>query len=288
MHFFAKARSQAKSHWSNCISYFVTVPKYWAVFSLSIQQELYYRESFLMERVRSLTVIIAFYAFWSAIFQGRDQFLGYSKSQMFTYVLGMNILRALVFSDKTWELMREINTGKISSYLIRPISYIGFCLSRDAADKATQFLSSILEVALAVWIFKIPLYIPASFLTLAAFALTLTLAIVLYFLMSYWVATFAFWTSESAGPRFCFELFMEFSSGAFFPLDVLPKMVQTVFGVLPFASLLFFPLNVFLERITGTDFLKGLLIQVFWIAVFAWTARKVWNKGLKAYGAEGG
>ena len=262
--------------------------KYWAVFSLSIQQEIYYRASFLMERARSITVIIAFYAFWSAVFEGRDQFLGYSRSQMFTYVLGMNVLRALVFSDKTWELMREINTGKISSYLMRPISYVGFCLSRDAADKATQFLSSILEVALAVWILKIPLYIPSHLFTLAAFAATLSLAVILYFLMSYLVATFAFWTSESGGPRFCFELFLEFSSGAFFPLDVLPKMVQTLFGILPFASLLFFPLNVFLERITGVDFLQGLVIQVFWVAVFAWAARRVWQKGLKAYGAEGG
>src|SRR5206468_3101175 len=114
--------------------------------SLSVQQELYYRASFLMDRARSITIIIAFYAFWSAIFQDRAQLLGYNKSQMFTYILGMNVLRSLVFTDKTWEVIYEINTGRISSYLVRPISYIGFCISRDAADKVSQLMSAILEI----------------------------------------------------------------------------------------------------------------------------------------------
>ena len=184
--------------------------------------------------------------------------------------------------------MKEFNVVKVLSFLRRPISYVGFCLSRDAADKATQLVSSVLEVALAVWLLKIPLYWPANPATFAVFALTLALAVVLYFLMSYLVATFAFWTSESAGPRFCFELFLEFSSGAFFPLDVLPKIFQTVFSFLPLASLLYFPLNVFLERITGPLLVRGLWVQVFWAVIFAWAARRVWERGLKAYGAEGG
>ncbi|OGR82705.1 MAG: hypothetical protein A2901_04595 [Elusimicrobia bacterium RIFCSPLOWO2_01_FULL_54_10] len=262
--------------------------KYWAVFSLSVQQQFYHRASFFLERLRSIIVIIVFFAFWSAVFEGRDHLLGYSRSQMFTYILGMNILRALVYSDKTWELMYEINTGKISSYLMRPISYVGFCLSRDAADKSTQLVSAVLEVVVALWIIKIPLYFPAHPAALLGFILALGLAVTLYFLMSYCVASLAFWTSESAGPRFCFELFLEFSSGAFFPLDVLPRVLLTVFSVLPFASLLYFPLNVFLERIEGVYFWRGIGIQIFWIALFAWAARKLWKKGLKDYGAEGG
>ncbi len=262
--------------------------KYWAIFSLSVQQELTYRASFLMERARSITIIIAFYAFWSAIFQGRSTLLGYTQSQMFTYILGMNILRALVFSDKTWELIYEINTGKISSYLIRPISYIGFCLSRDAADKVTQLISSILEICFAVWLFKIPLYAPAGLSTLLLFVLALFLALILYFLMSYAVGALAFWTAESAGPRFCFELFLEFSSGAFFPLDVLPAALKHAFEILPFSSLLYFPINIFLDRLSPENIVNGLLIQIVWIGFFAALTRFVWLKGLRAYCADGG
>lgn len=262
--------------------------KYYAVFSLTIQQELYYSASFIVDRARSITIIIAFYAFWSAIFQDRAELLGYTRSQMFTYILGMNVLRALVFSDKQWDIIREINTGKISSYLIRPISYVGFSMSRDLADKFTQMLSSILEVMIAIWLLKIPLYAPQSAWTLPAFLCAVFLAVVLYFLMSYTVSAVAFWTAESGGPRFCFELFLEFSSGAFFPLDVLPGILKTTFEILPFSSLLYFPLNVYLERMSFPMIVQGIVIQVFWIGCFACLARYVWMKGLRAWGAEGG
>lgn len=263
--------------------------KYRAVFSLSLQQEFHYRASFLMDRARSITIVIAFYAFWSTIFQERTELLNYSKSQMFTYVLGMNILRALVFSDKTWEMAREINTGRISYYLIRPISYIGYASSKDIANKVTNSVSSLIEVLLAIWILSIPLYIPSKTLfTLFCFTITVFLAMILYFLMSYSVCTLAFWTAESGGPRFCFELFLEFMAGAFFPLDVLPATVKTLFQFLPFSSLIYFPLNVFLERMTTTDFIYGLMNQLLWIFVFLFVIRIVWNKGLRAYAAQGG
>src|SRR3990167_9281341 len=139
---------------------FLKFPKYWAVFSLSLQRMFSFRASFLMDRARSITILIAFYAFWSALFQDRAELLGYTKSQMFTYVLGMNVLRALVFSDKTWEIIREINTGKISAYLIRPISYVGYSISRDLSDKVMSLSSAILEVLLAILVLAIPLYVP--------------------------------------------------------------------------------------------------------------------------------
>lgn len=265
-----------------------SLEKYWSVFSISFQQEITHRASFLMDRARSITIVVAFYAFWSAIFQNRSDLLGYSKSKMFTYVLGMNVLRALVFSDKTWEIIREINVGKISSYLIRPISYIGFSLSRDAVDKLTNLVSSLIEVSLAVWILSIPLYHPQRPATCALFSLSVILAILLYFLMSYAVSALAFWTAESGGPRFCFELFLEFAAGAFFPLDVLPPVLKQSFQFLPFASLLYFPLSIFLERASVAILVQGFLVQIFWIAVMGFLTRFIWTRGLRIYSAQGG
>jgi len=262
--------------------------KYGSVFAITLQHELYYSASFLMDRARSITIIIAFYAFWTAIFQDRTDLLGYSKSQMMTYILGMNILRALIFSDKTWEIIREINTGKISAYLIRPISYIGYSVSRDAVDKLTNLLSAVVEVALVVWILNVPIYIPKSGSTIFYFLIAVPLALFLYFFMVYAISALAFWTAESAGPRFCFELFLEFASGAFFPLDVLPATLRGIFHALPFASLIYFPLNIFLERISYTQLLQGFLVQGFWMMVLFGTTKWIWYKGMKNYSADGG
>lgn len=266
----------------------VPLYKYWSVFALSLQQEFYYRASFLMERARSITIIVAFYAFWSAIFQDRAELAGYNRSEMFTYILGMNVLRAFIFSDKTWDVIREINTGKISSYLLRPISYIGYCVSRDLAEKVTHLMSAAVEVSIVVWLLKVPLTYPASAQGWGQFALSVALAMALYFLMSYAVSALAFWTAESGGPRFCFELFLEFASGAFFPLNILPDALRKTFEILPFAPLLYFPLNVFMGKLDAAAFARGIAVQLIWIAVFAFLARVIWKRGLQVYSAEGG
>jgi ABC-2 type transport system permease protein len=184
--------------------------------------------------------------------------------------------------------MAEAPEEHLNPYLIRPISYIGYSLSRDAADKTLHLLSSILEVTAAVWILRMPLYRPQSAETFILFAASVLGAMTLYFLMSYAVSAFAFWTAESAGPRFCFELFLEFASGAFFPLDVLPQTLRHVFETLPFATVLYFPLNIFLERASPADIVRGFTIQIFWIAVLFLATKWTWSRGLKVYAAEGG
>src|SRR4051794_7672792 len=91
--------------------------KYLFVFSLYWQQGLQQRASFFMERLRALIVLISFYYFWTALLAHRTSFAGYDRSQIITYVLGMNVLRGLVFSSQTWELSWEINRGQIAGYL---------------------------------------------------------------------------------------------------------------------------------------------------------------------------
>ena len=262
--------------------------KYIAVYTLSLQQELYQSATFLMDRARSITIVIAFFGFWSAVFKDRTELLGYTQTQMFTYVMGMNVLRALVFSDKTWEILREINTGKISAYLIRPISYLGYSISRDLADKTAQAVSSLLEITFAALILGITFYRPPSAIYFIYAFVAVLLAIILYFLMTYSVAALSFWTAESMGPRFCFELFVEFAAGAFFPLDILPPTLKRIFEIMPFASLLHFPLNVYLNRIHSEALMQGFCTQIFWILFFFILTRWIWNKGIKIYGADGG
>src|SRR6266850_1092032 len=78
--------------------------KYWFVYLMFWQEGLQQRASFFMERFRALVLLISFYYLWSALLAHRSSFAGYNRSQMITYVLGMNILRSLVFASRTYEI----------------------------------------------------------------------------------------------------------------------------------------------------------------------------------------
>src|SRR5262249_31656567 len=112
-------------------------------------------------------------------------------------------------------------------------------------------------------------------------------AVILNFLLSFMVGCWGFWTAESGGARFCLELILEFSAGAFFPLDVLPTTIQAVLKHLPSPYLVFFPLNLFLERIPAAEIGAGFLTQALWILGLALLTRLVWIRGLRAYAAQG-
>src|SRR3984885_1485680 len=189
--------------------------KYWCVFSIYWQEGLSKRASFLMERFRALVVIISFYYFWSALLKNKTSFAGYDRTQMITYVLGMSVLRSLVFATRTEEIAGEINHGRLSSYLLKPVNFMLYTLFRDLSEKSINLVSSIIEVFGLIMLFHVKLHWPPDAQSWLLFLISIVGATWLYFILSFMTGCWGFWTSESWGPRFLLELFLEFTAGAF-------------------------------------------------------------------------
>jgi ABC-2 type transport system permease protein len=51
--------------------------------------------------------------------------------------------------------------------------------------------------------------------------------------------------------------------------------------------MIFFPVEVYLGKITGIELVQGFIISALWAGVLYLIMRYVWNKGLKAYQAFG-
>ena len=262
--------------------------KYATAYGIALQQVLQRRSTLLMDRVGGIAVIVSLYYFWRALLGDKAQFLGYSRQQMLSYVLAMNVLRSFVFTGRGWELVGEISTGRISSYLVRPISYHGYSLALDLAQKTVHVLASFLEVGVLILVVGAPVYLPHRASSWLMFPLAVALSSLLFFFLEFIVASLAFWTSESGGPLFCFELFLQFAAGTFFPLDVLPRALQKALAFTPFPYMVFFPINIYLERPLPAGAPATILIEAAWLGALIWAALAVWRLGLDNYAAEGG
>jgi len=261
--------------------------KYWFIFSIYWQEGLSRRASFIMERFRALVVLISFYYFWSALLKHRTSFVGYDRTQMITYVLGMNVLRSLVFATRTEEIAGEINHGRLSAYLLKPVNFMFYTLFRDLSEKSINFVSSIIEVLGLMWIFGVKIQWPPNLSYWLLFIAAILGAMWLYFILSFMTGCWGFWTSESWGPRFLLELFLEFTAGVFFPLDVLPNLAQQIIKCFPSPYLVFFPLQIFLGRLDASQIVHGFLVQAFWILAISGLARWVWSRGMQNYSSAG-
>ncbi|MEK7390297.1 MAG: ABC-2 family transporter protein [Elusimicrobiota bacterium] len=262
--------------------------KYLIAYSIALQETLQRRSTLIMDRLGGFAVVISLYSFWIALIGDKSSFLGYSRSEMLTYVLLLNILRSFVFAGRGWQLVGEISSGRISSYLVRPISYHGYALSLDLAQKSVHLVSAILEVSLLAALVRGQLFIPADPATWLLFTASVVVSSLLFFFLEFLVSSLAFWTSESGGPLFCFELFLQFAAGAFFPLDVLPEGLRRALEITPFPYMVYFPIRLFLQKITPAQALHLLTLETAWLFAVAAAALFVWRRGVRSYAAEGG
>lgn len=262
--------------------------KYLTAYAISLQETLQRRSTLIMDRVGGFAVILSLYSFWTALLGDKPGFMGYTRAEMLTYVLVINVLRSLVFTGRGWQLVGEISSGKISSYLIRPLGYSAYALSLDLAQKSVHVASAVLEVALLSALTRGALFLPRDPAAWLLFAASAALASLLFFYMEFTVSCLAFWTSESGGPLFCFELFLTFAAGAFFPLDVLPDGLRRLLSATPFPYMAYLPARVFLEKVTAAEGLRLLAVEAAWLAAVVAVSRLVWRAGVNSYAAEGG
>ena len=80
---------------------------------------------------------------------------------------------------------------------------------------------------------------------------------------------------------------VEFFSGSLFPIDILPVLAQKIIMATPFPYMIFFPVEVYLGKITGPALIQGFLISFVWVAILLFAMKFVWDRGLKSYQALG-
>jgi ABC-2 type transport system permease protein len=143
-------------------------------------------------------------------------------------------------------------------------------------------------VACVLWWFRAYLRLPEVPLTWVAFALSVTMAGLLQFFLAYALAMLAFWILEISTVVFILYSFEYFLSGQIFPLDIMPAWLQGFVRWSPFTYELFFPVQIYMERVHGFALWRGLAVQAGWVTAMWMIATMMWRRGVSRYQAVGG
>ena len=263
---------------------------YLSVFKISFKQEFAYRLNFIMWRVRNVIQIFVVFYLWETVFTASGMTLfGYDKPKILTYVFGLIIVRAFVLSARAVDVAGEIARGDLNNYLVKPIDYFKYWLTRDLASKALNLFFAFFETLFLLYILKPPFFIQTNPVLISAFLVSLVFAMLIFFCSLFIVSAVPFWTPEAAwGAQFLFSaILVEFLSGALFPLDVLPIILQRILSFLPFQYLIYFPIQVYLGKVQGQEVIKGILVSGMWVLILYSLMKIVWRRGLKSYDAYG-
>ncbi len=263
--------------------------KYIKVFNVSWQNEFTYRLNFILWRIRNLLRFLMTYFLWSGIFIGQRQIFGYSQEQIITYVFLVLIVQTFVTSAPSQDnIGGEIANGDLSNYLLKPVSYIKYWFTRDLASKLFNLFFAVFEITLLWLIFRPAVFFPAQVLSIAGFFLSVTAAVFINYFLSLVARFVTFWTPENTwGIAFVVLVLIEILGGGIFPLDVLPKPAFFALQLTPFPYLVYFPIAIFVGKVTGLYLIQVLLQSYVWVFMLYWVMMKIWQVGLKVYGSEG-
>jgi len=257
-----------------------------------LQNNLTYRFNFLARSLFSLIPLVAILYVWQAIYRGKtpgESVGAYTLAEMISYYLLVTIVDALTaVNEDDWQIAADIKDGNISQFLLKPIDYLAYRLCLFSAGRLAYMAVAALPLALFILCFKKYFVFPPDLPTLLLFLLSTVLTALLQFFTSYAMAMLAFWVLEVSTFIFILFAFEYIASGHLFPLDILPPALQHVLAYTPFPYQMYFPVTIYMGKITGTALAHGLFIQALWVAGAYFIARAAWARGIRKYSAVGG
>jgi ABC-2 type transport system permease protein len=265
--------------------------KYWHVINIGIQNNLAYRVNFLARALFGLIPLTAMLYLWRSIYEGKGgaAVAGFSLAQMLSYYLVVQIVDALTaVNEDDWQIATDIKDGNISQFLLKPVNYLWYRLCLFVAGRLTYLTVAAIPLGLFIAWHHEHFVLPQSFGVLGLFMVSLVLTALLQFLMSYAMASLAFWMQEVSTFIFIFYAFEYLASGHLFPLDVLPAGLRAVLFCTPFPYQLYFPVSIYMGKAQGEALWSGFAMQAAWVLIAYGVARIVWARGLRKYSAVGG
>jgi ABC-2 type transport system permease protein len=266
--------------------------KYWHVLSIGLQNNLTYRFNFLARTLFGLIPLTAVLLLWRTIYSakgGGATVASYTLAQMISYYLLVTVVDALTaVNEDDWQIATDIKDGNISQFLLKPVDYLWFRLWLFVSGRLTYIAVAFLPLSLLVLYLRQYFVLPADGATVGCFAVSLALTALLQFFLSYMMAMLAFWVLEVSTFIFMLYAFEYIASGHLFPLDILPPALERALYFTPFPYQLYFPVGIYMGKVTGAERAVGLLIQTGWVVAAYALARFAWHRGIKRYGAAGG
>ncbi len=232
------------------------------------------------------------YFIWKAVFlaSGESTFMGFTMTDMTLYVFLANIVGFLTNTDSTQALAEEIREGNIIMRMIKPVNVDLSLLATELGDKIVMTTFIFLPVMVGVEIYRYVVlgYVAFNILMFLAFVVSVVLSYILSFYLNLLFGYLAFWLMNIWGFSILKGSIIKFFSGSLIPLAFFPEVVRQVFEQLPFASMVYTPVMIYMGKIQGADLAIALAKQFVWVLVFIGLAQILWQWAKKRLAVQGG
>lgn len=233
--------------------------------------------------ITPLGLVIQFFI-WSAVYNNRTSFQGFSLNQMLLYYVVSAMIGLIVFDFAEWNLQMLIQTGKLTTFMLRPMVHMRFALYQKIGHRLLSFWIEVIPVGL---ISMLILHIYPKTHNLFWSIISVALGFLMTFFINYSIGILAFWVVKNGSLRGTFGIISAISAGVYFPLVLFPHWLQNVLFLLPFQYMTYVPVCVFLGSYklgnVSLSIAQIVLVQGIAVILMYMVSKILWHFGSKKY-----
>lgn len=266
----------------------MSLNKYAEVAKIEFLNGLAYFYEFLAGAGFIAIILFVFYNMWSVVykFSGTAIISGFSFATMMYFLL---MSESVTFTDGDKrvgkKISEEIKSGEIAYSLNKPYNFIAYNYAYYIGPTFTSiFITFVLGFALFALLVGLPAVNPAiiPFVTL-----TVVFSVTINFLIYLSIGLLSLWFEDISAFLWMQQKFVFILGGMLLPLEFFPKILQDIAINLPFAYIAYAPAKLFVS-FSIEFFIQTVLMQLFWIGLFAALSITLFRLGSKKVSINGG
>ncbi|MBQ3601754.1 MAG: ABC-2 family transporter protein [Lachnospiraceae bacterium] len=253
--------------------------------SNELKRQLSYKGAFYLFMLISLFGSFISYYLWMAIYGNSESGVlgGFSKNEMIIYVFMVYVTSSIVTVSIADWISDDVVMGTVSMNLIKPMDYRISLIFRALGSMLYRFLAPGVFIWIGIEVYKVKVLgmdFP-NILSILLFILSCIMSFLIYVLFDFCFGMISFFTTHIFGMLLVKEALLSFLTGQLIPISFFPESLQHVFDYLPFSSMVYTPVMIYLGKYTGETLCYMLLRQCIWVIILYLLGSLIWRKVTK-------
>ena len=222
---------------------------------------------------------------WTALYAQNFAPANLPLHSMITYATVALLMSLILEVDGTRLIREKLREGTIATDLMKPISVPAYFFSDGFGQTLLHALLVIPSLLFALLLVHIDVPSAPVF---GMFLLTFAIGYLVNFFVNFLMNMVAFWTLETFAIQLIVRWVSDLLSGQIIPLTFFPGILGRIVFALPFAAIYSTPLLIYVGIIKPDAYLRFVLIQLLWLALFSVLSWAVWQAASRRVVIQGG
>ncbi len=250
---------------------------FWSFARQAFHNAAVYRFEFWMRFVSIFLTMYSIHWVWRTLYTQRPGAFGVSLEQMVTYgLLGM-ALEAFLDVGPEWYIAMQVRSGAIDTDLMKPLDFHVYMLAMSTGEML--FNLGVLSVpALVMGHYLFNLQLPPNVSAGLLFGISLVFGYLVLFHLGFLLGSLVLVTLDIRSISWAYYSLVSFFAGQMVPLWLFPQFLRALAEALPFKSVYYIPMSIYIGTLAGESALQAIGFQVIWAVLLVLVSRWAWRQ----------